>query len=182
MIWKFLKQNVLSPKSLNWVQHLVSRIGLLIDALKLEPNLYKNVWKTSMTSPRPMLKNTVHSSSGFLPWGHFQDGGCAVEFLCRNANNLRQFVNVSSLLETEPHHNHIKWTEAVVVKVRQNFIHQLWTFFGSVVFQESLHSTPVIADTLSVIVRVRNSGSLFQSFFLCVSPGDWLLSASAGCP
>ena len=41
MIWKFLKQNVLSPKGLNWVQHLVSRIGLLIDALKLEPNLYK---------------------------------------------------------------------------------------------------------------------------------------------
>ena len=147
MIWKFLKQNVLSPKSLNWVQHLVSRIGLLIDALKLEPNLYKNVWKTSMTSPRPMLKNTVHSSSGVLPWGHFQDGGCDVEFLCRNANNLRQFVNVSSLLETEPH-NHIKWTEAVVIKVRQNFIHQLWTFLGSAVFQESLHSTRVIADAL----------------------------------
>ena len=41
MIWKFLKQNVLSPKGLNWVQHLVSRIGLVIDALKLEPNLYK---------------------------------------------------------------------------------------------------------------------------------------------
>ena len=30
MIWKFLKQNVLSPKGLNWVQHLVSRIGLLL--------------------------------------------------------------------------------------------------------------------------------------------------------
>ena len=28
MIWKFLKQSVLSPKGLNWVQHLVSRIGL----------------------------------------------------------------------------------------------------------------------------------------------------------
>ena len=27
MIWKFLKQNVLSPKGLNWVQHLVSRTG-----------------------------------------------------------------------------------------------------------------------------------------------------------
>ena len=29
MIWKFLKQNVLFPKGLNWVQHWVSRIGLL---------------------------------------------------------------------------------------------------------------------------------------------------------
>ena len=29
MIRKFLKQNVLSPKGLNWVQHLVSRIGVL---------------------------------------------------------------------------------------------------------------------------------------------------------
>ena len=29
MIWKFLKQNVLSPKALNWVQQLVSRTGLL---------------------------------------------------------------------------------------------------------------------------------------------------------
>ena len=30
MIWKFLKQNVLFPKGLNWVQHWVSRIGLLL--------------------------------------------------------------------------------------------------------------------------------------------------------
>ena len=29
MIWKFLNLNVLSPKGLNWVQHLVSRIGIL---------------------------------------------------------------------------------------------------------------------------------------------------------
>ena len=29
MIWKFLKQNVLFPKGLNWVQHWVSRLGLL---------------------------------------------------------------------------------------------------------------------------------------------------------
>ena len=28
MIWKFLKQNVLFPKGLNWVQQWVSRIGL----------------------------------------------------------------------------------------------------------------------------------------------------------
>ena len=28
MMWKFLKQNVLFPKGLNWVQHGVSRIGL----------------------------------------------------------------------------------------------------------------------------------------------------------
>ena len=28
-IWKYLEQNVLFPKDLNWVQHLVSRIGLL---------------------------------------------------------------------------------------------------------------------------------------------------------
>ena len=27
MIWKFLKQNVLFPRGLNWVQHWVSRIG-----------------------------------------------------------------------------------------------------------------------------------------------------------
>ena len=35
MIWKFLKQNVLFPKGLNWVQHCVSRIGLL--ARRREP-------------------------------------------------------------------------------------------------------------------------------------------------
>ena len=29
MMWKFLKQDVLFPKSLNWVQHGVSRFGLL---------------------------------------------------------------------------------------------------------------------------------------------------------
>ena len=29
MIWKFLKQIVLFSKGLNWVQQLVSRIGLL---------------------------------------------------------------------------------------------------------------------------------------------------------
>ena len=28
MIWKYLKQNVLFPKGLNWVQHRVSRMGL----------------------------------------------------------------------------------------------------------------------------------------------------------
>ena len=28
MMWKFLKQNVLFPNGLNWVQHWVSRIGL----------------------------------------------------------------------------------------------------------------------------------------------------------
>ena len=28
-VWKFLKQKVLFPKGLNWVQHWVSRIGLL---------------------------------------------------------------------------------------------------------------------------------------------------------
>ena len=28
MIWKYLEQNALFPKDLNWVQHRVSRIGL----------------------------------------------------------------------------------------------------------------------------------------------------------
>ena len=35
MIWKFLKQNVLLPKGLNWVQHWVSRIGLFRTILAL---------------------------------------------------------------------------------------------------------------------------------------------------
>ena len=30
-MWKFLKQNVLFPKGLNWVQHWVSRIGLCLN-------------------------------------------------------------------------------------------------------------------------------------------------------
>ena len=30
MIWKYLEKNVLFPKDLNWVQHSVSRIGLLL--------------------------------------------------------------------------------------------------------------------------------------------------------
>ena len=114
-----------------------------------------------------MVNYTVHWSSGFLPRGRFQDGGCDVEFLRRKANSLRQFVNVSSLLETEPH-NQIKWTEAVVIKVRQNFIHQLWTFLGSVVFQESLHDLTFDSCYCGQPRRgrfsVRNSGSLFQSF------------------
>ena len=28
MIWKYLEQNILCPKDLNWVQHCISRIGL----------------------------------------------------------------------------------------------------------------------------------------------------------
>ena len=39
MIWKFLKQNVLFPKGLNWVQHRVSRIGLFLSRLS------ELVWK-----------------------------------------------------------------------------------------------------------------------------------------
>ena len=30
MIWKYLEQNILCPKDLNWVQHCVSRMGLLL--------------------------------------------------------------------------------------------------------------------------------------------------------
>ena len=30
MIWKYLEQNVLFPKDLNWIQHWVGRIGLLL--------------------------------------------------------------------------------------------------------------------------------------------------------
>ena len=30
MIWKFLKQNALFPRGLNWVQHGVGRIGLFV--------------------------------------------------------------------------------------------------------------------------------------------------------
>ena len=29
MIWKYLEQNILCPKDLNWVQHCVSQMGLL---------------------------------------------------------------------------------------------------------------------------------------------------------
>ena len=39
MIWKFLKQNVLFPKGLNWVQHWVRRLGLFYHW----PRSY-NVW------------------------------------------------------------------------------------------------------------------------------------------
>ena len=42
MIWKYLEQNVLFPKDLNWVQHLVSRIGLL-------PIPYPNLLKFLLT-------------------------------------------------------------------------------------------------------------------------------------
>ena len=38
MIWKFLKQNVLFPKSLNWVQHWVSWIGLFVNNSKKNRN------------------------------------------------------------------------------------------------------------------------------------------------
>ena len=31
MIWKFLKQNILFPKGMNWVQHWVSQIGLCLN-------------------------------------------------------------------------------------------------------------------------------------------------------
>ena len=35
---------------------------------------------------------------------------------------------------------------------------------------------------ISVIARVRNNGSLFQSFLYVFRWGDWFLSALAGCP
>ena len=53
MIWKFLKQNVLFPKDLNWVQRWVSRIGLL-GAKRL-----KIILKTSQ-------KPTIHVHFGRL--------------------------------------------------------------------------------------------------------------------
>ena len=41
--WKFLKQNVLFPKCLNWVQHWVSRIGLLSLYIVHLTDLYLNM-------------------------------------------------------------------------------------------------------------------------------------------
>ena len=39
-VWKFLKQKVLFPKGLNWVQHLVSRIGLLYSSMPIKEFVY----------------------------------------------------------------------------------------------------------------------------------------------
>ena len=36
MIWKYLEQNILCPKDLNWVQHCVSRIGLFTEGVKIK--------------------------------------------------------------------------------------------------------------------------------------------------
>ena len=55
MIWKFLKQNDLFPRGLNWVQHWVSRIGLLgkaQESSRKRCRTFQETWKTR----RPWLK------------------------------------------------------------------------------------------------------------------------------
>ena len=56
MIWKFLKQKVLFPKGLNWVQHWVSRIGLLPskDALASKAHTVTYVQRNSGRRARPV--------------------------------------------------------------------------------------------------------------------------------
>ena len=71
MIRKFLKQNVLSPKGLNWVQHLVSRIGLLICSELLErfrvPTACCDWSKPGDYSKVLLYKETTASFEGLQP-------------------------------------------------------------------------------------------------------------------
>ena len=60
MIWKFLKQNVLFPKGLNWVQHWVSRIGLLI----IHSNKSVSRTKHGLIAPR-FASNYVKNSIAY---------------------------------------------------------------------------------------------------------------------
>ena len=63
MIWKFLKQNVLSPKGLNWVKHLVSWIGLLSDLKRWTKNRY--IGNRTIIIPRVKQASTCHEHHAF---------------------------------------------------------------------------------------------------------------------
>ena len=63
MIWKFLKQNVLSPKGLNWVKHLVSRIGLLSDLKRWTKNRY--IGNRTIIIRRVKQASTCHEHHAF---------------------------------------------------------------------------------------------------------------------
>ena len=79
MIWKFLKQNVLFPKGLNWVQHWVSRIGLF--ARKSEKSIAQECeksnsgWRASNKRVFAQVPSSggcaVHKSIAFLGWIHW---------------------------------------------------------------------------------------------------------------
>ena len=57
MIWKFLKQNVLFPKGLNWVQHWVSRIGLLFKECKKYDSYLKFLLFSKTTMSKKIKMN-----------------------------------------------------------------------------------------------------------------------------
>ena len=66
MIWKFLKQNVLFPRGLNWVQHWVSRIGLLLTdiSLRIDPSIrliFEWLSLIFISTPQPKKANHVVS-------------------------------------------------------------------------------------------------------------------------
>ena len=66
MIWKFLKQNVLFPKGLNWVQHWVSRIGLLFKECKK----YDSYLKFLLFSKTTMSKKIKMNIQYFKYYNH----------------------------------------------------------------------------------------------------------------
>ena len=78
MIWKYLEQNVLLPKDLNWVQHWVSRIGLLNLVNYLDNNDIDEAYKISLPSGWQFIfydsfTSIFTSNSKLLSSGSFQD-------------------------------------------------------------------------------------------------------------
>ena len=99
MISKYLEQNILCPKDLNWVQHCVSRIGLFSTAFHYENNLITsgNVYaalKNSVIIHKPIdLSNS--STKHYVQW-----------FLKPDKNHLlisMQCLNFSGLLLSNVH-------------------------------------------------------------------------------
>ena len=88
MIWKSLKQSVLFPKGLNWVQHSVSRIGLLRRRVALKIVVANRPF---LSSPGPLYRNEAKCSTFDMEMifhfhaneTHFHKKGCALGIILK---------------------------------------------------------------------------------------------------
>ena len=71
MIWKFLKQNVLFPKGLNWVQHWVSRIGLLWSMWKWWIHYFHIDHNAPCLPPPPPLPKQTNKQTFSISPGYY---------------------------------------------------------------------------------------------------------------
>ena len=56
-VWKYLEQNVLFPKGLNWLQHWVTRFGLFLELADFSPLEEHGVIVFTADQPKHSLSN-----------------------------------------------------------------------------------------------------------------------------